>query len=155
MDHGSQIQESFTFLFPQDTEQCALHEALKYSLWRLFFSVGLVVGPKTTQLHHFNPLKLSRLEYKNRMNLLFGPNFKSSVFLWFQRIGDVATELAISHSTNHLRESWLWSPELQFQKGALWSVLINGKYQHLTYFRFMLIRQYLPCFAKCLPRGND
>lgn len=65
------------------------------------------MGPNTIQLHHLNPLKLSWIEYKNRVNLLFGPNLKSSKFLLFQCIKDMSMELAILHSTNHLSESLL------------------------------------------------
>lgn len=119
-----------------------------------FFSVGLVVGLNTIQLHHLNPLKLSWLEYENSVNLLFVPSFKSIKFLLFQCTKDMATELAILYSTDHLSESGLWSPELQFQKAALWSWLINGKYKHLEYL-FMLNQKYFPCFVKCLPRGNN
>jgi len=72
-----------------------------------FFSVGPVVGPNTIQLHHLNPLKLSWLEYKNSVNLLFVPSFKSIKLLLFQHIKDMATELAILHSTDHLSESGL------------------------------------------------
>lgn len=146
-------RKAFLFFFPRHWAMCLAWNTKIFTLKIIFFSVGRVVGPNTIQLHHLNPLKLSWLEYKNRVNLLLGPNLKSSKFLLFQCIK--ATELAILDSTNHLSESWLWSPELQFQKAALWSVLINGKYKHLTYLLFMLHHKYFPCFVKCLLRGNN
>lgn len=109
-----------SLFFPRHRAMCLAWSTKIFTLKIIFFSWG----PSTIQLHHLNPLKLSRSEYKNRVNLLFAPNLKSSKFLLFQCIKDIVTEWGVlQHKPS---QGKLWRPEFQFQKSTPWSALMRN-----------------------------